>query len=135
MFQNMMSTAKHHQTRAASPPHNQKKRLIVCCDGTWMNSDKGWDKGKPQPPSNVTRLARSFKRGCSDGNVQIVNYQSGVGTGEKDAVAGGAFGGGIAEVGMPPAWPSWFQADAPYSTFARVTLSSVPTTSMVTRSS
>lgn len=65
-----------------------------------MNSDKGFEKGRPQPPSNVTRLARSFKRGCSDGAVQIVNYQSGVGTGStmSDALSGGAFGNGVAEV-------------------------------------
>ncbi|PSR94237.1 hypothetical protein BD289DRAFT_465956 [Coniella lustricola] len=78
----------------------EKKRLIVCCDGTWMNSDKGFEKGRPQPPSNVTRLARNFKRNCSDGTVQIVNYQSGVGTGStmSDALSGGAFGNGVAEV-------------------------------------
>lgn len=78
----------------------QRKRIIVCCDGTWMNSDKGFEKGRPQPPSNVTRLARSFKRGCSDGMVQILNYQSGVGTGSTmaDAFSGGAFGNGVAEV-------------------------------------
>lgn len=78
----------------------QKKRLIVCCDGTWMDSDKGFQEGKPQPPSNVTRLARSFKRQCSDYSVQIINYQSGVGTGSTwaDAFTGGAFGNGVAEV-------------------------------------
>ncbi|KUI64818.1 hypothetical protein VM1G_00297 [Cytospora mali] len=91
-----MSTTGHHSSAAAASP-SQKKRLIVCCDGTWMNSDKGYEKGKPQPPSNVTRLARSFKRGCSDGTVQVINYQSGVGTGGSDAVSGGAFGSGIAE--------------------------------------
>ncbi|ROW12555.1 hypothetical protein VMCG_00427 [Cytospora schulzeri] len=82
---------------ATAPAPTQKKRLIVCCDGTWMNSDKGYEKGKPQNPSNVTRLARSFKRGCDDGSVQVINYQSGVGTGGSDAVSGGAFGSGIAE--------------------------------------
>lgn len=91
-------SAEIHQGAGVSAP-TQKKRLIVCCDGTWMNSDKGYEKGKPQNPSNVTRLARSFKRGCDDGSVQVINYQSGVGTGGSDAVSGGAFGSGIAEVG------------------------------------
>lgn len=65
-----------------------------------MDSDKGFEEGKPQPPSNVTRLARSFKRQCSDYSVQIINYQSGVGTGSTwaDAFTGGAFGNGVAEV-------------------------------------
>lgn len=102
-----MSTARRESGPAAAPPYRQKKRLIVCCDGTWMNSDKGWEKGKPQPPSNVTRLARSFNRGCSDGSVQVINYQSGVGTGSTmaDAFSGGAFGNGVAEVGLDPGTP------------------------------
>ncbi|KAG8156665.1 hypothetical protein KVR01_013456 [Diaporthe batatas] len=94
-----MSASRPQSGSVAVPPGRQKKRLIVCCDGTWMNSDKGWEKGKPQPPSNVTRLARSFNRGCSDGSVQVINYQSGVGTGSTmaDAFSGGAFGNGVAE--------------------------------------
>ncbi|POS80138.1 hypothetical protein DHEL01_v201474 [Diaporthe helianthi] len=94
-----MSTARRQSAATAAGPARQKKRLIVCCDGTWMNSDKGWEKGKPQPQSNVTRLARSFNRGCSDGSVQVINYQSGVGTGSTmaDAFSGGAFGNGVAE--------------------------------------
>lgn len=101
----MSSGAGRKRTASASgPPTRQKKRIIVCCDGTWMNSDKGFEKGRPQPPSNVTRLARSFKRGCSDGMVQIVNYQSGVGTGSTmaDSFSGGAFGNGVAEVSHVP---------------------------------
>lgn len=96
-----MSSGRRQSSAAGAPSSaRQKKRLIVCCDGTWMNSDKGWEKGKPQPPSNVTRLARSFNRGCSDGSVQVINYQSGVGTGSTmaDAFSGGAFGNGVAEV-------------------------------------
>ncbi|KAL5611888.1 uncharacterized protein BROUX77_002044 [Berkeleyomyces rouxiae] len=71
-----------------------RKRLIVCCDGTWMNSD-----GSTQVPSNVTRMSRCFSHHCTDGTLQIVNYQSGVGTGSNalDSVVGGAFGTGIAE--------------------------------------
>lgn len=120
---------------------HQKKRLIICCDGTWMNSDKGFEKGKPQPPSNVTRLARSFKRGCSDGSVQVVNYQSGVGTGStlSDSFSGGAFGKGIAEVSTSPRSISSIVVQMLtiylYSIFARATRSYVPTMSATTRSS
>ncbi|OIW32977.1 hypothetical protein CONLIGDRAFT_568985 [Coniochaeta ligniaria NRRL 30616] len=98
-------------TTAGSPagdlPLNvPKKRLIVCCDGTWMNSDTGYEKptlfnpiGKAQTPSNVTRLSRSLRRVCRDGTLQIIAYQNGVGTGSTmaDAITGGAFGRGIAE--------------------------------------
>ncbi|KAI0131646.1 hypothetical protein F4776DRAFT_664471 [Hypoxylon sp. NC0597] len=83
-----------------------KKRIIVCCDGTWQNSDNGYVKptaSNPIPtlqiPSNVTRISRAFKRNCSDGTFQIVYYQSGVGSrsGIVDKILGGAFGLGIAE--------------------------------------
>lgn len=96
----MSAGKKRTPSTPGQPAPRQKKRIIVCCDGTWMNSDKGFEKGRPQPPSNVTRLARSFRRGCSDGMVQIVNYQSGVGTGSTmaDTFSGGAFGNGVAEV-------------------------------------
>lgn len=85
-----------------------RKRLIMCCDGTWMNSDKGGEEGpfwNPsqtlQVPSNVTRMSRSFKHRCSDGRMQIINYESGIGTGSNtlDSIAGGAFGTGLSEVG------------------------------------
>ncbi|KAI2630760.1 hypothetical protein GGR54DRAFT_648322 [Hypoxylon sp. NC1633] len=83
-----------------------KKRIVVCCDGTWQNSDNGYVKptsSNPVPtlqiPSNVTRISRAFKRNCSDGTFQIVYYQSGVGSrsGIVDRILGGAFGIGIAE--------------------------------------
>lgn len=83
-----------------------KKRLIVCCDGTWMNSAYGYVKpgllggrGGLQVPSNVTRISRCFKRRCSDGTLQIINYESGVGSGSNvlDSITGGAFGIGLAE--------------------------------------
>ncbi|KAI1473502.1 hypothetical protein K445DRAFT_299683 [Daldinia sp. EC12] len=83
-----------------------KKRIVVCCDGTWQNSDNGYVKptsSNPVPtlqvPSNVTRISRAFKRGCSNGTFQIVYYQSGVGSrsGVVDRILGGAFGIGIAE--------------------------------------
>ncbi|OTA95825.1 hypothetical protein M434DRAFT_9481 [Hypoxylon sp. CO27-5] len=82
------------------------KRIIVCCDGTWQNSDNGYVKPtafNPIPtlqiPSNVTRISRAFKSTCSDGTFQVVYYQSGVGSksGIVDRILGGAFGIGIAE--------------------------------------
>ncbi|KAF7542678.1 hypothetical protein G7Z17_g11371 [Cylindrodendrum hubeiense] len=82
------------------------KRLIACCDGTWMNSDNGYEepgllqsRGTLQVPSNVTRLSRCFKRRCSDGKLQIISYESGVGTGSNaiDSITGGAFGLGLSE--------------------------------------
>ncbi|KAI0887297.1 uncharacterized protein GGS22DRAFT_107432 [Annulohypoxylon maeteangense] len=83
-----------------------KKRIVVCCDGTWQNSDNGYvqpTSSNPLPtlqiPSNVTRISRTFKRTCSDGTFQIVYYQSGVGSrsGPINRILGGAFGIGIAE--------------------------------------
>ncbi|CAI4211490.1 unnamed protein product [Parascedosporium putredinis] len=53
----------------------------------------------PIGPLNVTRISRSFKRLCDDGVMQIINYESGVGTGSNllDSVTGGAFGVGLSE--------------------------------------
>ncbi|KAL6823960.1 hypothetical protein V8C40DRAFT_279807 [Trichoderma camerunense] len=82
------------------------KRLIVCCDGTWMNSDNGYveptlehPQGTLQVPSNVTRISRCFKRRCNDGTLQVMSYESGVGTGSNaiDTLTGGAFGLGLSE--------------------------------------
>jgi uncharacterized protein (DUF2235 family) len=78
--------------------HRQKvrmKRLIVCCDGTWKNSDSG----AVDVPSNVTRLCRTINATTSDGIHQIVYYQSGVGTGlgRLTQTLGGATGFGISE--------------------------------------
>ncbi|KAI1393684.1 uncharacterized protein F4822DRAFT_424147 [Hypoxylon trugodes] len=83
-----------------------KKRIVVCCDGTWQNSDNGYVKptaSNPIPtlqiPSNVTRISRAFKRNCSDETFQIIYYHSGVGSGSDffNRIMGGAFGIGIAE--------------------------------------
>ncbi|KAG5999701.1 hypothetical protein E4U21_006427 [Claviceps maximensis] len=87
-----------------APRH--RKRLIVCCDGTWMNSDHGFvrshlfgKRGTLQVPSNVTRISRCFKRRCTDGTLQIISYESGVGSGGNsfDSITGGAFGAGLTE--------------------------------------
>ncbi|KAI0871473.1 hypothetical protein GGS24DRAFT_58553 [Hypoxylon argillaceum] len=88
------------------PASPTKKRIIICCDGTWQNSDNGYvksNRNKPvsrlQIPSNVTRISKCFRRTCSDGVFQIIYYQSGVGSrsGVLDRLFGGAFGIGISE--------------------------------------
>lgn len=90
----------------ASPPNPQprvsKKRIIVCCDGTWMDSD-----GDYQIPSNVTRIARAIPASGLDKNVspaqpihQIVCYVNGVGTGSKslyNKYIGGVTGEGLSD--------------------------------------
>ncbi|KAJ5234331.1 uncharacterized protein N7469_003499 [Penicillium citrinum] len=50
------------------------KRIILCLDGTWVNSDKGYNpptldqpNATLQVPSNVTRLYRSLKKRDQDG--------------------------------------------------------------------
>lgn len=71
-----------------------------------MNSDNGYNEPtleNPQPtlqvPSNVTRISRCFKRRCQDGTLQVMTYESGVGTGSNaiDTFTGGAFGLGLSE--------------------------------------
>jgi uncharacterized protein (DUF2235 family) len=57
-----------------------KKRLVVCCDGTWNDADAGAGY------TNVSRLAWAIQPiDPRDGTVQVVFYQSGVGT-EGDIV-------------------------------------------------
>ncbi|PQE16051.1 hypothetical protein CJF32_00004935 [Rutstroemia sp. NJR-2017a WRK4] len=84
------------------------KRLILCCDGTWMDSDDGFTKpslvpykptGTLQVASNITRISRAFKRYGRDGTHQIIYYHSGVGTGSSvmDTLSGGMLGTGISE--------------------------------------
>ncbi|KAL8958806.1 MAG: hypothetical protein Q9193_004204 [Seirophora villosa] len=88
--------------------NNMGKRLIVACDGTWMNSDNGfqrdtylpWDhNGHLQVPSNVTRICRALRPVSDDGHAQIIYYQAGVGTEENwfDQVYGGGTGAGLSE--------------------------------------
>ncbi|EXJ87389.1 hypothetical protein A1O3_04348 [Capronia epimyces CBS 606.96] len=84
---------------ASSAP---RKRIIVCCDGTWQDSD-----GDYQTPSNVTRLARAIPPVGTDRRTtphhaipQVVFYQNGVGTGSNslyDKYIGGTTGEGLAE--------------------------------------
>ncbi len=93
-------------TEQPTPDKGAKKRIILCCDGTWFDSDDGFNKATRknkatlQVASNVTRISRCFKRRCSDGTLQIINYESGVGTGSNtvDTLTGGAFGLGLTQV-------------------------------------
>ncbi|EWC47156.1 hypothetical protein DRE_03525 [Drechslerella stenobrocha 248] len=58
------------------PDGHKGKRMIICCDGTWQDSDQG-DAGSP---TNVTRFARALKSVSDGGVAQIIYYQSGVGS-------------------------------------------------------
>ncbi|KAJ5891332.1 uncharacterized protein N7473_007560 [Penicillium subrubescens] len=82
------------------------KRLVVCLDGTWVNSDQGYNRPTIhdpnytlQVPSNVTRLYRALRKKGLDGMSQVVYYHPGVGsTGSvSDEIAGGVFGSGVSE--------------------------------------
>lgn len=82
------------------PTEDTFKRLVVCCDGTWLDSNSGLDKdGKLIPPSNVTRLIRAIRSRNTVGVSQIVYYQAGVGsTGTtSNKIIGGAVGAGLAD--------------------------------------
>ncbi|KAI9877716.1 MAG: hypothetical protein M1830_003028 [Pleopsidium flavum] len=91
-----------------SAPMSRGKRIIVACDGTWLNSDNGFQKsalptGGPnrrlQVPSNVTRICRAVRTDTNDQVPQIVYYQAGVGTGIGlyDRLVGGGAGVGLSE--------------------------------------
>ena len=54
---------------------NPEKRLFICCDGTWEDSNNS-----NQPITNVTRFARCIQSKDSQGVLQVVYYQSGIGT-------------------------------------------------------
>ncbi|GAB7366492.1 hypothetical protein MBLNU230_g8285t1 [Neophaeotheca triangularis] len=92
-------------TDTLTPKVRLPKKLIVCCDGTWLDSDNGWVKGKwgkeghPAIPSNVTRISRAIASEDDDHHPQIVYYQAGVGTGIGlySQLMGGGTGLGLAE--------------------------------------
>lgn len=80
------------------------KRLIVCCDGTWQTLTQ-------TAPTNVARFAQSIAGKGEDGTLQLLHYDSGVGTsfsgtsrswlsrliGQAQRFEGGVFGGGLEE--------------------------------------
>ncbi|CAG8954480.1 hypothetical protein HYFRA_00004392 [Hymenoscyphus fraxineus] len=82
-----------------------RKRLVLCCDGTWMDSGDAYTKpsannpqAKLQTPSNVTRICRALSKVGRDGVNQIIYYHAGVGTspGVMSSLTG-ALGKGISE--------------------------------------
>ncbi|KAF1998536.1 hypothetical protein P154DRAFT_438948 [Amniculicola lignicola CBS 123094] len=92
------------------------KRIVVCCDGTWLDSNTGSQitlnpfqslaaeltgKISLQSPSNVTRIGRSVAQldtSRSEPIQQITYYQAGLGTQNlQDKIIGGATGYGLAE--------------------------------------
>ncbi|KAL9101545.1 MAG: hypothetical protein Q9163_003200 [Psora crenata] len=75
------------------------KRLILCCDGTWLDSQSSLMQGKLPIPSNVTRISQAIKSVSSNGIPQIVFYQAGVGSrgGILNRVVGGATAQGLSE--------------------------------------
>jgi len=64
------------------------KRLVICFDGTWNRLDA-------PHPTNVLFTAESVLPVASDGTVQVVYYDEGVGTNEGDSLTGGIFGAGL----------------------------------------
>jgi len=58
------------------------KRIILCCDGTWMDSDRGSN----ERPANVARIARAIASSSLDRDKkvvkQIVYYHPGLGSGD-----------------------------------------------------
>jgi uncharacterized protein (DUF2235 family) len=66
------------------------KRIIICLDGTWNKVRN------PAKVTNVVKLAQAVCPIASDGTVQVVYYNSGVGTGDLlDKILGGVFGRGL----------------------------------------
>lgn len=67
-----------------------KKRLIICSDGTWQTLDTPY-------PTNVVKIAQAIKPIAADGTLQILFYDSGIGTAPGQMLSGGALGRGIDE--------------------------------------
>jgi uncharacterized protein (DUF2235 family) len=64
------------------------KRLVFCFDGTWNRLDA-------VNPTNVVLTAQSITPVASADVVQIIHYDSGVGTTNRDKWTGGLFGEGL----------------------------------------
>ena len=71
------------------------KRIVICADGTWNKPDQK-DRGQVCP-SNVAKMAASIASRGSDGSLQMVYYDKGVGTNWHDKFRGGVSGVGISE--------------------------------------
>ena len=95
------SLANTRRSRVTRPPPSSlpTKRLILCEDGTWLNSENGSIQGAVSIPSNVTRIARAIKPVGDDGVPQVVYYHYGVGaTGTLLNKLSGLGGAGINEI-------------------------------------
>ncbi|KAL7626971.1 hypothetical protein AAE478_003746 [Parahypoxylon ruwenzoriense] len=82
----------HGRTRECYTDKNPLQVLTGARDNGYVKPSSSNPVPTLQIPSNVTRISRAFKRGCSDGTFQIVYYQSGVGSraGLVDRILGGA---------------------------------------------
>ncbi|KAK8192759.1 hypothetical protein M8818_007931 [Zalaria obscura] len=93
------NTSRVRETRPSAYRSKAFKRIVICSDGTWLNSDSGSLKSQLNIPSNVTRIARAIRPQSKDGISQIVYYHYGVGSqgGIVDRIYGGVTGDGLAE--------------------------------------
>lgn len=69
------------QTGGGGGAPRPSKRIILCEDGTWLNSDSGNLQGSLAIPSNVTRMSRCIRPLSKEGIPQVVYYHYGVGGG------------------------------------------------------
>src|SRR5437764_9637089 len=77
--------------------------LVLCCDGTWNCADQAKRKVEVKGRvveeicvTNVLKIACRLCKRKEDGDLQIVYYDQGVGTGNlADRIGGGAFGDGL----------------------------------------
>ncbi|KAK0265693.1 hypothetical protein LTS09_000929 [Friedmanniomyces endolithicus] len=95
----LANTGRSRARSRAAPSERPSKRLILCEDGTWLNSDSNSLKSALAIPSNVTRLSRAIEPVSSDGVPQVTYYHFGVGAGNGvfDKWMG-ATGAGLAEI-------------------------------------
>ncbi|PIA98230.1 hypothetical protein CB0940_06588 [Cercospora beticola] len=79
----MASEQRRSNSRALSRVRDIRpgKRIVLCEDGTWLNSSSDSLKNSLAIPSNITRISRAIKPVSSDGIQQIVYYHWGVGAG------------------------------------------------------
>lgn len=93
------NTDKSRARSRGPPPVRPSKRLILCEDGTWLNSDDGSLKGSVVIESNITRITRAIKPVSEDGIPQVVYYHYGIGGGGGlfNKLAG-SVGGGLNEI-------------------------------------